>query len=254
MAGRIPARTRARRPGGAAVLGIAAVAGGLAWGVAQLPASTRQGVGYRVSTQRIPLATKALGFLHRDAQYRLLARQVTQGAISERDRVLALFEWTRRAIRKPPRGWPVIDDHILHIIIRGYGQGDQMADVFTTLATYAGVPAFWRPGSVALSFARIDGRWAVFDVAGGVVFTDARGQWYDVAQLLAHPELVEQVAGQVAPAGAPTQQYVDALRGFHVPPVLRARLQMPLPRLAYEARRAFGLLPSHPAQPAEAAP
>ena len=64
--------------------------------------------------------------------------------VGSRTRVLAVFDWTARRIQPTPEGWPVVDDHILNIIIRGYGMTDQRADVFATLTTYAGVPAFWQ--------------------------------------------------------------------------------------------------------------
>lgn len=208
----------------------AGLALGLGWALTA-GSTTRQGIDYEVRTHRIPLTAKVLGFLHRDAEYRLLAAQITAGLGSDQERARALFDWTRSAVRATPRGWPVIDDHILHLIIRGYGSGDQMADVLTTLATYAGLPAFWSPGPVAVSFVQVDGRWTVWDVANNRVFADPEGRLYDVRELMDRPELIQ------AAAGAPSDDYADLVRGFRVPPVLRARQQMPLPRLGYELRR-----------------
>ena len=120
--------------------GIIIVVAGL--GFAALPATTRQGLNFEVSARRTPLYIKAMEFLVRDHEYRRLADEITAGATTDEQRALALFGWTRTHIRPRPGGWPVVDDHILNIIIRGYGEDDQMADVFTTLTTYAGVPAF----------------------------------------------------------------------------------------------------------------
>jgi hypothetical protein len=183
-------------------------------------------------------------------QYRFLARDLIKGRSSDRDKVLALFAWTREHIRPTPPGFPVVDDHILHIIIRGYGQDDQMADVFTTLTVYAGIPSFWRVvkvtdgdvrGRVILSFARVGGRWAVFDVARGFVMADASGRLLDVGELTTHPALVQTMVGVEAPAGIPYRRYVERLQAFQVPAVLRTQKQMPLPRLAFETRRFFHL-------------
>ena len=162
--------------------------------------------------------------------------------------MLAVFAWTREHIRPTPAELPVIDDHTWHIIIRGYGEDDQMADVFATLSTYAGVPAFCqviRPadgGRLILSFANVHGRWAMLDVAHGLVFRDAQKHLRDAREILAHPELIESEVQQVAPRGRPYVAYLNTLAPFDVPPMLRAQLQMPLPRLVYEARRRLRLV------------
>jgi hypothetical protein len=207
--------------------------------------TTRQGVDFIAAARTVPLSTKLLGFLDRDAQYRLVAREGTGGETSEEARALAIFEWTRRRIRMTPQGSPVVDDHIWHIIIRGHGLDDQMADVFTTLCTYAGVSAFWEylhePSgkTLVLSFVRIHGRWTVFDVAHGLVFRDAEGRLDAVDELLADPALVERTAGRLRPWGEPYARYLEGF-AFEVPHPLRAELQRPWPRLWYELRRALG--------------
>jgi len=213
--------------------------------------TTKQGVNYQVVTKSIPAYAKVIGFLDRHYQYQALAREITAGLTSDEAKARAVFEWTHEHIRTMPEGWPVVDDHILHIIIRGYGMGDQAADVFTTLSTYAGVPAFWRSirinkqaGRWVFSFARIDGRWRMFDVAHHLIFPDDRGGLADMEELLTHPELIRRTAEDLAPGGIPYQQYVDRLKPFHVPTVLRAEKQMPLPRITFELRRAFHLLPA----------
>ena len=223
------------------------------------PATTRQGVNFVVSATRIPRYVKILGFLHRDAQYRLLAGQITEGLAGDEARAIAVFRWTRAHILATPAGWPIVDDHVLHIIIRGHGVDDQMADVFTTLLTYAGVPAFWKPVSQAprasdggakpagtgplliLSFAKVDGRWTVFDIAENVIFADAQGRLLDVRALAADPVLAEATAGGVRPGGLSYADYLVRLRPFTVPGILRAQTQMPWPRVAWEARRVLRL-------------
>jgi hypothetical protein len=245
---------RARLPRGAllAVAG-AGVAALLAIGTATV--TTRQGVNYQVSTRELPLYAKALGFLDRHVQYRLLARQITRGGATDSDRLLAVFDWTRAHIRPTPADWPVIDDHIWHIIVRGHGQEDQMADVFTTLCTYAKVPAFWRviefPDGErgVLSFARVDGAWAVVDVANGLVFRRASGALASLEELQRDPQLVRTTAGARRLGGRP---YGEALAQItlRIPRTLRAHLQMPGPRLWYELRRLTGAREAVPQAPA----
>jgi hypothetical protein len=200
-------------------------------GIALMPVQTRQGVNYQVTSRRVPLYEKALGFALRDAEYRRVAREITRGLSGEEARAMALFEWTRTHIRPTPSGWPVVDDHILHIMIRGYGEPDQQADVFTTLAAYRGLPAFWKiiradegAGKLVLSFVKIEGHWTTWDVHQGVVFRNAAGALAAVEELAHQPELVR-----------PHEPYVaQALARFSVPEILRARQQMPIPRLWFE--------------------
>ena len=210
------------------------------------PATTRQGINFNVSTAHIPLYVKTLDFLHRHEHYRLLARQITAGFTGDEARAIAVFRWTREHIVLTPKGWPIVDDHVLNIIIRGYGLDDQMADVFTTLCMYAGVPAFWRnltpfdEGPILpLSFAKIGGAWRVFDVAHNVVFADTQGRLVPVDVLEKDPAIVETIAGDIRPGGLSYVRYLGLLQPFTVPDVLRAQQQMPVSRVFFEVRRAW---------------
>ncbi len=216
---------------------VGALSLGALWQIATLPSTTRQGVNSRLSISTLPLYVKVIDFLHRHAHYQLLAEAITRGCRSDEERALAIFAWTRRNIRETPKGWPVIDDHVLDIIIRGYGANDQMADVFTTLASYAGLPAFWRQRDVALAFVQTEGRWRMFDVQYGLIFTDADGQLAEVNALLEDPALIKQAAGSLTVNGRSYEQCVARMGPFRVPAVLRGRLHMPLPRLLFEAKR-----------------
>ena len=248
MTSRRPRRS-ARGVAGAALI-LAGLTGGALWTVAAAKMTTRQGVNFQVSEKQMPLYAKAIAFLHRDIQYRLLAREITAGVRGEPERVRAIFMWTRTHIQPTPKEWTVVDDHVLNIIIRGHGLGDQMADVFTTLTTYAGMPGFWRPGPVVFSFVRVEGRWAVFDVANGVSFTDGSGQFLDAEELLRHPEHAQAIAGPGTPGGVPYRWHVERLGAFQVPEVLRAEQQMPWHRLVFEVRRALRLILRSDARPA----
>ncbi|MBI3087398.1 MAG: transglutaminase domain-containing protein [Candidatus Omnitrophica bacterium] len=216
------------------------------YGVLQLPAATKQGVNFQVSTHTLPLYAKLLAFLHRDQQYRLAARDITQGLRTDRERAAAVLAWVHDHVRQTPEGWPVIDDHILHIMIRGHGLADQRADVFATLSAYAGVPAFWRVfmfpdgGRLVVPFVRLDGRWVIVDAAHDAMLTDARGEPVAVGD----PGMREALTAALGPHGAAAARHL-AERGLMVPRPLRAELQMPWPRVAHEARRRFGWGPAH---------
>lgn len=212
------------------------------------PATTRQGVNFQVSVRSVPVYVKGIDFLHRHYQHRLLAEEIVRGRASDTDLVLAVFDWTRRNIRRTPEGWPVVDDHVLNIITRGHGVTDQQADVFATIATYAGVPAFWakvrpdaaRPG-VILSFARVDGRWRVFDVFNGMVFRTAVGELATLEDLRGRRDLVPAAARSLDIDGVPYPEIVTSVSMPPVPDPLRAELQMPSARAWYELRRALRL-------------
>jgi hypothetical protein len=231
------------------IVGLLLLAGAV--GISTSTVTTRQGLNFQVSTLEIPLYAKVLDFFHRHYQYEALAKQITGGLGSDQKRALAIFDWTRRNIRRTPEGWTVVDDHVLNIIIRGHGVGDQMADVFTTLSTYVGVPAFWRiltaPGSgkkLALSFARVEGKWVVFDVKNGLTFRNEQGALASVEEIAADPRLVERIAGALLYRGIPYQRYFEGFVSPRVPDVLRAEQQMPWPRLAVHLKQLLGAAPA----------
>lgn len=136
-----------------------------------IPVITKQGMGGSVYTKRIPFYVKLCAFLYRDYQYNDLSREITLGIKNDMDRVIAIYNWVTENIRRVPKDFPVIDDHIWNIIVRRYGCGDQQADVFTILVSYAGYEAFWDKLKIdgidqqlVLSFVKIDNKWYMFDV------------------------------------------------------------------------------------------
>lgn len=218
--------------------------------VANIPVTTTQGINFEVSEHRLPLYLKAFEFLDRDAQYGQLAGEVTSGAASDEERVQAVFNWTARRIQPAPVGWTVVDDHILNIIIRGYGVNDQRADVFATLLTYAGVPAFWQKvrtphtrDGLILTFARVDGKWVVLDVANGLLFRNTSGGFASLEDLIAQPASLPAAARSVMIGSMPYSEVILQLRTPPIPRPLRAELQMPWPRLWYQVRSAVGYEP-----------
>ena len=232
-----------RRRVALAVVGAVALAG-----LVNLDVSTRQGVNFEVTEHRLPLYLKSFEFLDRDAQYRQLANEITRGAATDRERVEKVFDWTARRIQPAPEGWLVVDDHILNIIIRGYGQSDQRADVFATIATYSGVPAFWQrvkaPGTddgVVLTFTRVEGRWTVADVAHGLLFRNARGELAAAEDFAKHRATLPAAALSLWLRSTPYSDVFTQLRTPPIPRPLRAELQMPWPRLWDQTKRAAGL-------------
>jgi hypothetical protein len=211
-----------------------------------LPLTTLQGVNYEVRAYRIPAYVKAIDFVQRHYQHDVLASRICEGITAGTDCVLALFDWTHRNIRPTPDGWPVVDDHPINIVIRGHGKSDQIADVFTTLAVYAGVPAFFKaivePTArklLVLAFAQLESTWVVFDVERHVVFRDGNGKLTGIDTLVDDPELVDRQSEGLLPDGLCYSAVISrkTLDPFVVPRTLRGKLQQPLPRLGYEIRR-----------------
>ena len=148
--------------------------------ILNIPVSTRQGIDYDVTSRKMPLYVKASAFIYRDFEYRDLSRRITVGIDNDRDKIAAIYGWMIKNIREVPSGFPIVDDHIWNIIVRGYGAVDQRADVFTTLAGYAGYEACWdnlplagtKGGLLTLAFVKIDKRWYAFDVHNKKEFID----------------------------------------------------------------------------------
>ena len=235
-AGRRPSRRWRRVLAAALVLG-AIVA------FANVPLTTLRGVNYVVTPYSLPFYAKTLDFLDRDVNYRRLAPQVTAGATTDAAKLRAVFDWTRANVRDTPQGFPVIDDHIWHIIVRGYGQDDQKADVFATLLTYAGVPAYWifigpRP-EMALSLVKVSGRWRVVDVANGVIFKTRDGQLATAEDLSADHGLAAK-QGPARYGDIPYARYFERFRAPIAPDITRAEMQMLWPRAWFGLKKLAG--------------
>jgi hypothetical protein len=214
--------------------------------VACWPATRFVGVDFVITQQTLPLWVKAMEFIDRDRNIALTAQSVLGGIDGDEAKAAAALTWTRTNVRNPPAGFPIVDDHIWHIIIRGYGQSDQQADVFTTLLTYAGVPAYWtfigvHPEEIPISYVRIGDRWRVYDVARGLVFRNAAGQLATPEEIAADQDLVRAAA---APMVGDVAGYLLHFNGYAAPvapEVMRADLQMPGRRLWYEIRKPLGM-------------
>ena len=147
--------------------------------VLNIKVTTLQGIDYQVHTIRIPLYLKILDFMDRHYNHKQVVKRIIENEHDKQKRVMKIFTWTYHNIKKQPDDLPVIDDHVWHIIVRGYGVYDQSCDVFATLCNYAGVEAFFhsfheeeKEEKITLSFVKLDNRWYVFDPFNGIYFVN----------------------------------------------------------------------------------
>lgn len=198
--------------------------------ILRIPLKTRQGIDGVVATKKIPLYAKVCGYLYRDYQYKDLSSYIVKGIRGDDDKVMAIYIWTTDNIKKPPKAFKIVDDHIWDIIVRGYGSDDQMADVFATLVSYVGYEAFWEKlnargasHSLILSFVKIGGKWFVFDV-------------YNRRPFMTNDDL-----SLPAPDGTAYNEYMMSMDKTKFDRrVRRPDKQKLLPRLAYELKVFFG--------------
>ena len=192
-----------------------------------VPVTTRQGINGKITVKLIPLYVKTCGFLYRDYQYKALSSRITNNIEDDTGKIIAIYNWTVMNIKEPPKGFKIVDNHIWNIVIRGYGTADQMADVFTTLASYVGYEAFWKdtyadktPGRLILSFVKIKNEWYVFDILNKKSFMDEKE--------LAAP----------APYGLPYREYLSTIdeRVFNKR-IRRPDEQKIFPRIVYELQK-----------------
>lgn len=199
-------------------------------GIAAIPTTTRQGINYEVAEIRLPLGLKALDFFHRHWHMRRLARQIFRGAATPSARAEAAFGWVRQHIRPQPAGLPVVDDHVWHIVIRGYGDPDQMTDVFCTLCHYGGLPAFFfrdrGPDRRVWAAVRIRKYWSVCSLDRGVRWVGPDGTWIPLEALAANGTSGLPPLGEFPPMDDFERRARDSRSGIQSPGSrLRAFLQ-----------------------------
>lgn len=203
-----------------------------------IPSYTLEGVDDQLTVHRIPLWEKAVTFYLRHRSLERMVAEAVQGETDPERRVLKLLEWTRKMVHPVPPGLPVIDDHISYVVLRRYGAEYQMAEVFTTLAFYAGHEARWDwyspPGAgiaVALSFVRSDRGWWVFDVRNGGWFETDAGEIATIEDFR-HPEsLHRRGPAPDALQGTPYRAYFLDLEAVWKRSFSRAQGQTPWHRL-----------------------
>jgi len=203
--------------------------------------TTKQCINYQCYTRKLPLYLKILDFFDRYYNYKRLVKIITKDVVTEQDRVMKIFEWTCENIKKVPEGLPVIDDHVWHIIIRGYGVSDQSSDVFTTLCNYAGIDAFFTwvmtpdcSKKIPLSFVKIKDKWYVFDPYNGVYFTDNKGSLSDIEVIKSGKYSVQRRTGAIK---INYSGYISNLPSIKNLGLQRANIQSPMNRFLFEIKK-----------------
>lgn len=211
--------------------------------------SIRQGIDGRVREIRMPLYVKAMEFLSRNYEYKRIANEITKGCNTEEQKVLAIFRWTHENIKPTPPGMPIVDDHILNIIIRGYGESDQSQDVFTNLCAYSGIPSFWmwvytktRSAWYPVSFVKMGGRWRVFDPYYNTYFMAKSGEIASVEDMMADRSIIESSPMADHLIGETRyKEFFYNLQPINTAGTSRPEQQMPLNRAIFEIKKAVGL-------------
>lgn len=210
--------------------------------VLNIDVTTRQGINYQWHTIKLPLYLKLLNFFDRHYNYKYLVKLIIADAKIDNEKVMKIFMWTYNNIKETPKGLPVIDDHVWHIIIRGYGVDDQFSDVFTTLCNYAGIDAFYswvfskdNTRGIPLSFVRIKESWFVYDPYRGVYFKNKHGKILSIKELksvVAWP-----IEGYDGPADINYGLYFDNLPTIDKIGLKRANTQSPWRRFMFEIKK-----------------
>ena len=210
--------------------------------LAQWPVPTRYGINYRWTSKKIPLYEKSMHFLDRHIQTRRLAGEITRGALNDEEKVLQIFSWVTENIRPIPAGFPVLDDHILYTILRGYGGSDQRTEAFALLASYSGSPAMGTilraPGSnrgLHVALVRIHGRIFLFDVLNRLLFKDSIGKLIPLEDLVKDPTIVANASNGLHLDGVAYKSYFLQLNELR-PTFYRMEDQKPWFRLRNELR------------------
>ena len=126
-----------------------------------------------------------------------IAARVTKDDLTDLEKAKSLAYWTFLHVR-PQNAAPtsVIGDDYFNVLRRGWGYCDQMAHVYSTLATYAGVPSrqlqlfrkdYGSPHTLAESL--IDGRWVVIATWRGFVPVDSDGNPITKEELANSPQM-----------------------------------------------------------------
>lgn len=207
--------------------------------VLNIPVITKQGIEGRVIKKTIPLYLKTLGFVYRHFEYKQLVRDIIEGKKSDKEKVLAIFDWTHKNILKVPKNYPVSDDHILNIVIRGYGSSDQSNDVFCNLCNYAGIKATWlmmRAKNSRLrlpvSFVKIDNNWRIFDTYQNLYFLNEKNEIASLDDLIRNPDIIRSQTKDIFIRDIPYANFLEDLKTIDKIDNQRFRQQTPLGRIA----------------------
>lgn len=214
--------------------------------ILNVPVEVRQGMNGVVRVYKIPFYIKTIEFLGRNYQYKRLAGEITSGCYTNKEKTMALLDWVVKNIRKPPKGFDIFDDHVLNIIIRRYGLDDQMADVFTTLCIYSGVPAVRIPArlqdgrkSITLSYVLLDDKWRVFDVYRNLFFLNKTGEIASVEDIISDISIVK--SRNIKVEDIAYEEFFKYPKPINTGSMSKEQKQVPFFRIMYEIRCLFGL-------------
>lgn len=203
----------------------------------------RQGINYEVRSVQIPLYFKLLTFINRHYSYKLLVERIVNKTDNEKIKVLKLFRWTNENIRKVPEGLPIVDDHALNIIIRGYGTNDQSSDVFSVLCNYAGFESFftWIPNEnktsrIPLTFVRLNQGWGLFDPYLGNYFINRKGMFALVDDFKKGLWNINRIGNDKEDYTDYSSYFKKLLRPEKIG-LQRSNIQSPINRFIYEIKR-----------------
>ncbi|MEW6409542.1 MAG: transglutaminase-like domain-containing protein [Nitrospirota bacterium] len=211
-----------------------------------LEVSYKVGINYYVHEKKIPLFNKLVHFVSRDLQYKEIIGEILKPDMDDKDKIMAIYKWTIDNTRLHPPNMPVVDDHVAHVIIRGYGDSDQIADVFATLCAYADIPAFMRFISpknrkerLGIAFVKHKGKWIVFDPAHRNIFVNSRNEWAGVEEIISDISIVKMAKNQPVVNGLPYSDYFNNLKPVKDIGLTKTEAQMPCKRLKYEVMKFF---------------
>ena len=195
-------------------------------------------INYKCQTIKIPLYLKLLDFFDRHYNYKTFVNEITAGVNTQEEKVMQIFDWVSVNLKETPEGFDIVDDHVWHIIVRGYGASDQLCDVFATLCNYIGCDAFfiWIKSDrgkevISLCFVKIHDKWSIFDPYRGVYFKNEGGSLAKISDI---------ESGDWLPIFAKERVDLDYSSYFYDLPDTslekynRSSIQSPLNRLIYE--------------------
>ena len=211
--------------------------------ILNIKVTTQQGINYQWHTVNLPLYLKLLDFFDRHYNYKQLVKRITKDANSGEEKVIKLFEWTSSNIKKVPEGYSIIDDHVWHIIVRGYGTDDQACDVFSTLCSYAGAEAIFlwldsedKTKRMPFSFVKIKDKWFVFDTYNSVYFKNSRKELASTEDIKNNNWKAEEINGKGSP-DIEYKEYFLNIPNINNVALQRTTIQSPLNRLFFEIKK-----------------
>lgn len=204
----------------------------------------QRGINYQWQTIKLPLYLKILDFFDRHYNYKYLVKGIIKDVKEDEERVMKIFEWTHKNIRKVPVGLSIIDDHAWYIIVRGYGTDDQSSDVFTTLCNYAGINAFFswissqdNSSSIPLSFVKIGKKWYIFDPYRSVYFKNTQGDELVDVETIKSKNLWLVASSYKKELEIDYAIYFNNLASIEEIGLIRSNIQSPLKRIKYEIKK-----------------